>query len=241
MTFHRYVALGDSFTEGVGDPDPDRPNGVRGWADRVAEVLARGRTTSATPTSRSAAASSTAISPSRSSPPWRSSPTWSRSTPAPTTSCGPRSTSTRSPTYDGASARLSAPARASLVFTAFDPGGSAIYRRVRGRFALYNELVREVADRRRDAGRLLADAGVPRPALVGHRPDAHGPGGPPADGDRGPRHPRHPARHPVPELPAAADAHAARAAPGEPRVDPLVRRPVGAPPAHRTLQRGHGL
>jgi hypothetical protein len=38
--FHRYVALGDSFTEGVGDHDPLRPNGVRGWADRVAEVLA---------------------------------------------------------------------------------------------------------------------------------------------------------------------------------------------------------
>src|SRR6476469_7548293 len=40
MTFHRFVALGDSFTEGVGDPDPARPNGLRGWADRVAEVLA---------------------------------------------------------------------------------------------------------------------------------------------------------------------------------------------------------
>ena len=38
--FHRYVAIGDSFTEGVGDPDPERPNGLRGWADRVAEVLA---------------------------------------------------------------------------------------------------------------------------------------------------------------------------------------------------------
>jgi lysophospholipase L1-like esterase len=36
----RLVALGDSFTEGVGDDDPTRPNGVRGWADRVAEVLA---------------------------------------------------------------------------------------------------------------------------------------------------------------------------------------------------------
>ena len=35
----RYVALGDSFTEGVGDDDPARPNGVRGWADRVAEQL----------------------------------------------------------------------------------------------------------------------------------------------------------------------------------------------------------
>jgi len=39
-TYLRYVALGDSFTEGVGDPDVSRPNGVRGWADRVAEALA---------------------------------------------------------------------------------------------------------------------------------------------------------------------------------------------------------
>lgn len=36
----RLVALGDSFTEGVGDDDPAAPNGVRGWADRVAEQLA---------------------------------------------------------------------------------------------------------------------------------------------------------------------------------------------------------
>jgi lysophospholipase L1-like esterase len=35
----RFVALGDSFTEGVGDEDASRPNGVRGWADRVAEQL----------------------------------------------------------------------------------------------------------------------------------------------------------------------------------------------------------
>jgi lysophospholipase L1-like esterase len=37
----RYVALGDSFTEGVGDPNKHLPNGVRGWADRVAEKLAK--------------------------------------------------------------------------------------------------------------------------------------------------------------------------------------------------------
>ncbi|MCU6481827.1 SGNH/GDSL hydrolase family protein [Arthrobacter sp. A2-55] len=37
----RYVALGDSFTEGVGDTSRHLPNGVRGWADRVAEGLAR--------------------------------------------------------------------------------------------------------------------------------------------------------------------------------------------------------
>jgi lysophospholipase L1-like esterase len=37
----RYVALGDSVTEGVGDDHPSLPNGVRGWADRVAEQLAK--------------------------------------------------------------------------------------------------------------------------------------------------------------------------------------------------------
>lgn len=35
----RYVALGDSFTEGIGDPEEGSPGGHRGWADRVAEVL----------------------------------------------------------------------------------------------------------------------------------------------------------------------------------------------------------
>lgn len=39
--WHRYVALGDSFTEGIGDPDESVPGGNRGWADRVAEELGR--------------------------------------------------------------------------------------------------------------------------------------------------------------------------------------------------------
>ncbi|MFA5608048.1 MAG: SGNH/GDSL hydrolase family protein [Leucobacter sp.] len=40
LPWSRFVALGDSFTEGVGDPDPESPGGLRGWADRFAEVLA---------------------------------------------------------------------------------------------------------------------------------------------------------------------------------------------------------
>ncbi|WP_409017213.1 MULTISPECIES: SGNH/GDSL hydrolase family protein [unclassified Arthrobacter] len=34
--------MGDSFTEGIGDPEPASPGGHRGWADRVAEELSRG-------------------------------------------------------------------------------------------------------------------------------------------------------------------------------------------------------
>lgn len=37
-----FVAIGDSFTEGVGDPDPVT-GAERGWADRVAVTLARQR------------------------------------------------------------------------------------------------------------------------------------------------------------------------------------------------------
>lgn len=40
--WRRYVALGDSFTEGIGDVDPSSPGGYRGWADRVAEQLSHG-------------------------------------------------------------------------------------------------------------------------------------------------------------------------------------------------------
>lgn len=35
------MAIGDSFTEGVGDWDDRFPNGVRGWADRVAKQLSK--------------------------------------------------------------------------------------------------------------------------------------------------------------------------------------------------------
>lgn len=38
----RYVAMGDSFTEGIGDPEPTSPGGHRGWADRLAEELSKG-------------------------------------------------------------------------------------------------------------------------------------------------------------------------------------------------------
>jgi lysophospholipase L1-like esterase len=41
LTWRRYVAIGDSFTEGMSDPDPGRPGHFIGWADRLAAHLAR--------------------------------------------------------------------------------------------------------------------------------------------------------------------------------------------------------
>jgi len=47
--YTRYVAIGDSFTEGMSDPDPDRTNGYVGWADRLAAHLAPMAATDQTP------------------------------------------------------------------------------------------------------------------------------------------------------------------------------------------------
>jgi lysophospholipase L1-like esterase len=38
--WHRYVAIGDSFTEGMSDADPEHPDHYVGWADRLAMHLA---------------------------------------------------------------------------------------------------------------------------------------------------------------------------------------------------------
>jgi lysophospholipase L1-like esterase len=49
--FTRYVAVGDSFTEGMADADPERQNGYVGWADRLAAHLARAARTAGGQTS----------------------------------------------------------------------------------------------------------------------------------------------------------------------------------------------
>ena len=163
--FHRYVALGDSFTEGVGDPDPARPNGLRGWADRVAEVLARrtaeqggdfgyanlavrGRTLA--PILAEQVDPAIALEPD-----------------LVTIYAGgndlirPRTDVDRlAESYDAALERLAATGATVGVFTAFDPGGGGPFGPLRGRFALYNERVREIADRH---GAVVLDSWRMRP------------------------------------------------------------------------------
>ncbi|WP_210439164.1 SGNH/GDSL hydrolase family protein [Nocardioides xinjiangensis] len=148
MTFHRYVALGDSFTEGVGDPDPARPNGLRGWADRVAEVLAvqtddfgyanlaiRGRKLGA-------------IVAEQLEPAIALEPDLVTIHGGGNDVLRPRvDLDALARTYDDAVARLAATGARVVMFTLFDPGAGGIYGPVRGRMAIFNEWVREVADR----------------------------------------------------------------------------------------------
>lgn len=155
MTFHRYVALGDSFTEGVGDPDPARPNGLRGWADRVAEVLAtqtgdfgyanlaiRGRKLGA-------------ILEEQIEPAIALAPDLVTIYAGANDILRPRvDIDGLASRYDAAIGRLAGTGATMVMFTAYDPGISAVFRPVRGRMAVYNEWVREIADRH---GALVVD------------------------------------------------------------------------------------
>lgn len=148
MTFHRYVALGDSFTEGVGDPDPARPNALRGWADRVAEVLGRAGDDFGYANLAIRGRKLHAILDEQVEPALALAPDLVSIYAGANDILRPRvDLDGLAERYDEAIGRLAAAGPRLLVFTAFDPGGSAIYRALRGRFALYNEHVREIARR----------------------------------------------------------------------------------------------
>ncbi|WP_229054765.1 SGNH/GDSL hydrolase family protein [Aeromicrobium sp. Leaf350] len=147
MRFRRFVALGDSFTEGVGDADPRRPNGVRGWADRCAAALAqhdpdltyanlaiRGR--KLRPILAEQVAPALSLDPDLVS-------IYAGANDV----LRPRiDVDALVAEYDAAVGMLSQQAHV-VMFTAYDPGEAPVFAFLRGRFAIYNELVREVAER----------------------------------------------------------------------------------------------
>ena len=141
----RYVALGDSFTEGVGDPDPARPNGVRGWADRVGEAVSaaggqyanlaiRGKKIPQVLTEQIDAA--VALEPTL------------------VTLYAGGNDITRPKVditalvrgYAAAVRRLQDAGAHVVIFTGFDASSSGLFGKLVGRTALYNERIREVAD-----------------------------------------------------------------------------------------------
>ncbi len=148
VSFQRYVALGDSFTEGVGDPDPTRPNGLRGWADRVAEVLSRENPDFGYANLAIRGRKLPAILDEQLEPAIALGPDLVTIYAGANDILRPKvDIDALAERYDDALGRLAATGARLVVFTAFDPGGSAIYRPLRGRFALYNEFVRDSARR----------------------------------------------------------------------------------------------
>ncbi|MFJ6457077.1 MULTISPECIES: SGNH/GDSL hydrolase family protein [Micrococcaceae] len=151
----RYVALGDSFTEGVGDDDPRRPNGVRGWADVVAGQLAssnedfgyanlaiRGRKLRQIMAEQVDAAIAM-------------NPTLVTLYAGANDILRPKiDIDSLLEEYDAGIAKLSAAGATVVLFTGFDAKGSKVFGAMRGRTAIYNELVREIAE---NHGALLVD------------------------------------------------------------------------------------
>ncbi|MDF0529027.1 SGNH/GDSL hydrolase family protein [Tsukamurella sp. 8F] len=154
-SFRRYVAIGDSFTEGVGDPDPTGTHEFRGWADRVAEQLAahtpgfgfanlgiRGKLL--------AQVDDEQIEPALQMRPDLI-----------TVYAGANDLIRPSvdidalmQRYDAMIGRLADSGATVVVWTGADTNGGGIFSALRGRFAIYNELVREIAE---DRGTLLLD------------------------------------------------------------------------------------
>ncbi|GAA3902208.1 SGNH/GDSL hydrolase family protein [Microbacterium invictum] len=146
--WRRMVAIGDSFTEGIGDPEPALPGGHRGWADRVAEVLAsqvpdfayanlavRGRLIGqivaeqiepalelAPDLITFSAGGNDVIRP----------------------GADPDAVAQQ---FEDAVARLSSQGATVVVFTGIDTSFTPVFRGIRGRVAIYNENIRGIADR----------------------------------------------------------------------------------------------
>lgn len=147
--WRRYVALGDSFTEGIGDPEPLSPGGHRGWADRVAEVLAekadgefsyanlaiRGRLLQQIVDEQIdvalelkpdlitiSAGGNDIIRP----------------------GTDPDDIAAR---FEAGIRRLTSDGATVVIFTGMDTGWSPVFRGIRGKVAIYNENLRVIADR----------------------------------------------------------------------------------------------
>lgn len=146
--WRRLVSLGDSFTEGIGDPEPGSPGGHRGWADRVAEVLGsqvddfayanlavRGKLIRQISDDQIDAA--LALKPDL------------------VTLCAGGNDVIRPRTdpdeiaelFDSCVSRLSASGAAVVIFTGFDVGWNPVFRTFRGKVAIYNENMRAIAER----------------------------------------------------------------------------------------------
>ena len=147
-TFHRYVALGDSFTEGVGDPDPERPNGLRGWADRVAEVLAAQTDDFGYANLAIRGRKLPQILEEQLEPALALRPDLVSIHAGANDVLRPRvDLDALAAAYDDAIGRLTDSGAHVVMFTIFDPGGSGLYAALRGRMAIFNEYAREISER----------------------------------------------------------------------------------------------
>ncbi|WP_411720985.1 SGNH/GDSL hydrolase family protein [Mycetocola sp.] len=142
----RYVAIGDSFTEGIGDPEPRLAGGHRGWADRVAEVLGQGVEDFAYANLAVRGKLIAQVVDQQIGPALELHPDLISISAGGNDVLRPGSdpdvTAAR---MDEAIARLSRDNPTIVLFTAVDVGFSPVFRGIRGKVAIYNENLRAIA------------------------------------------------------------------------------------------------
>lgn len=146
----RYVALGDSFTEGLGDNDPSRPNQVRGWADRVAQQLSLAHAEESVGYANLAIRGKkmTQILTEQIDVAVAMNPTLVTIYSGINDILRPKvDIDAMMDRYAAGLAKLAATGARILVFTGFDANTSKIFTSIRGRTAIYNELLREIAEK----------------------------------------------------------------------------------------------
>ncbi|MCQ1954733.1 SGNH/GDSL hydrolase family protein [Arthrobacter sp. zg-Y238] len=151
----RFVAMGDSFTEGIGDPNPDSPGGYRGWADRVAEELASGQPDFAYANLAIRGRLLNQIIDEQLEPALALKPDLVTICAGGNDVIRPGGDPDRlAERMDGAVARLRGSGAGVVLFTGPDLGSTPVLGSVRGRAAIYNENLRTIAKRH---GAIIAD------------------------------------------------------------------------------------
>ena len=144
----RYVAIGDSFTEGIGDPEPDCPGGNRGWADRVAEVLSQQTDDFAYANLAVRGKLIKQIVDEQVEPALALHPDLITISAGGNDVIRPGTDPDQiAELFDHAVKRLSVNGATIVIFTGVDVGFSPVFRGIRGKVAIYNENVRAIAAR----------------------------------------------------------------------------------------------
>ena len=195
-TWTRYVALGDWFTEGVGNPEPARPNGVRGWADRVAEVLATRSDGFGYANLHIRGRKLRGILAEQVDPALSLEPDLVSIHAGANDVLRPRvDLDDLAAACDEGVSQLADTGARVVMFTIFDPGKRGIYAAMRGRMAIFNEFAREISDRH---GTALVDMWRMRDQAIAEVMDTDrmhlNPVGQPAHRVRRPGRPGHRAR-----------------------------------------------
>ncbi len=146
--WRRFVAVGDSFTEGIGDPDDRAPGGHRGWADRVAEVLSQKADEFAYANLAVRGKLIAQIVAEQIEPAIALKPDLVSICAGGNDVIRPRTDPDDiAAQLDEVVARLASTGAAIVLFTGIDTHFTPVFRPFRGKVAIYNENVRAIADR----------------------------------------------------------------------------------------------